>query len=93
MDFDPDLELIDSPLSRSVEWDGVRLVVRIFRLASEPGWSLEVVNDLGTSTVWQEVFTTDRDADTAFRDALAHEGIEVFLDENLEGHFRSPRLH
>jgi hypothetical protein len=77
---DPQPELIDSPLSRSMEWDGVRLDVQIYRLATERGWSLEIVNEAGTSIVWDDLFATDRDADAAFRDTLARDGIDAFLD-------------
>jgi hypothetical protein len=55
------------------------LDVQIYRLATERGWSLEVVNEAGTSIVWDDFFATDRDADAAFRDALAREGIDAFL--------------
>ncbi|WP_234792528.1 hypothetical protein [Sphingobium yanoikuyae] len=51
------------------------------RLATERGWSLEVVNEHGTSTVWDNLFPTDRDADAAFRDVLAQEGGEAFLSK------------
>jgi hypothetical protein len=49
------------------------------RLSTERGWSLEVVNEHGTSTVWDDLFATDHDADAAFRNALAKEGVEAFL--------------
>lgn len=68
-----------NPLCRSIEQAGVRLTINIVRLATERGWSLEVVNEHGTSTVWDNLFPTDRDADAAFRDVLAQEGVEAFL--------------
>jgi uncharacterized protein len=80
MKVEPEPELIDSPLSRSMEWDGVRLDIQIYRLATERGWTLEVINERNTSIVWDDPFASDRDADAAFRDALAREGIEAFLD-------------
>lgn len=79
MESGPQPELIESSLSRSMELAGVRLTINIVRLATERGWSLEVVNEHGTSTVWDDLFATDRDADAAFRDALAKEGVEAFL--------------
>lgn len=63
MKVDPEPELIDSPLSRSMEWEGVRLEIQIYRLATERGWYLEVVNERGTSIVWDDPFTSDRDAE------------------------------
>lgn len=79
MEFGPEPELIESPLSRAMEQAGVRLTINIVRLATERGWSLEVVNEHGTSTVWDDVFDTDREADAAFRNALNEEGVEAFL--------------
>ena len=79
---DPHPELIESPLNRSIEHAGRRLEVNIVRLANERGWSLEVVNDHNTSIVWDDQFDTDRDADAAFRSALAEEGFEAFLDKD-----------
>lgn len=76
----PEPELIDSPPGWSIERNGRHLTVNIARLATERGWSLEVVNDKGTSIVWDDLFDTDRDADDAFRNALAQDGFEAFLD-------------
>ena len=80
--IDPEPELIESPLNWSIERSGRRLKVNIVRLATERGWSLEVVNDHNTSIVWDDQFETDRDADAAFRSALAEEGFEAFLDKD-----------
>lgn len=82
MKVEPEPELIDSTLSRSMEWDGVRLDIQIYRIATERGWTLEVVNERGTSIVWDDPFASDRDADAAFRDTLARDGIEAFLDSD-----------
>ncbi|WBQ19064.1 hypothetical protein [Sphingobium yanoikuyae] len=79
MEFSPQPELIESPLCRSIEQGGVSLTINIVRLVTERGWSLEVVNEHNTSTCWEDVFATDRDADAAFRAALANEGFEAFL--------------
>jgi hypothetical protein len=79
---DPEPELIESPLNCSIERGGRRLKVNIVRLATERGWSLEVVNDHNTSIVWDDQFETDRDADAAFRSALAEEGFEAFLNKD-----------
>ena len=78
--IDPQPELIESPLNWSIERNGRRLKVNIVRIATERGWSLEIVNDQNTSIVWDAPFETDRDADAAFRRALADEGFEAFLD-------------
>jgi hypothetical protein len=79
---EPEPELIESPLTWSIERAGRQLKVNIVRLATERGWSLEVVNDHNTSIIWDDRFETDRDADAAFRNALAEEGFEAFLDKD-----------
>ncbi len=78
MEFGPQPELIESPLSRTIEQGGIQLTINIVRLATERGWSLEVVNEHNTSTCWDDLFATDRDADAAFLAALAEEGFEAF---------------
>jgi len=77
---DRDPNLITSSLSREVSRDGVTVRVEICRLEDRPGWSLEVVNDRGTSTVWDELFETDDAADAAFHETVAAEGMIAFLD-------------
>jgi len=73
-----DPNLTTSSLSRGVSQDGVTVQVEIYKLEDRPGWALEVVNDKGTSIVWDELFDTDDAADAAFREALATEGMAAF---------------
>ncbi len=77
---DRDPNLIISGLSRDVTREDITVRVNIYRLEDKLGWSLEVVNDKGTSTVWDELFDTDDDADAAFHETLADEGMKAFLD-------------
>lgn len=81
-DAERDPEIINSRLSRGFIWEGYTLQIQIYRLDDRPGWTLEVVNEDGTSIVWDDLFDTDRDADDAFRETLELEGIEAFLDES-----------
>lgn len=90
-----DPEVINSRLSRDFTWEGYHLRVEIYRLDDRPGWTLEVINEAGTSIVWDNQFATDGDADNAFRETLATEGLAAFLDDD-EGNvisFPSTRLH
>ena len=64
-----DYKIIDSPLSRIVEEDGISVDVRICRL-EDTEWSLEIVASDGNSTVWNDVFPSDEDALAAFADEL-----------------------
>lgn len=46
-----DPNIVTSSLSGIVDEQGVRVTVNIIKLENEPGWSLEVENEHGTSTV------------------------------------------
>lgn len=77
---DRDPNIVTSGLSRTVTVDGVTVVVNIYRLEHDPQWALEVVNEVGTSTVWDAPFDTDEEAFAAFQLTVAEEGMEAFLD-------------
>ena len=75
-------ELVVSKLSGVFMVDGVRLEVTIFRLDHEPNWLLEVVNEHGTSTVWDDGFRTEADAWAAFEEAVQQEGVGAFFADD-----------
>ena len=77
---DRDPNIVTSGLSRTVTVDGVTVVVNIYRLEHDPKWALEVVNEIGTSTVWDAPFDTDEEANDAFQLTVDEEGMEAFLD-------------
>ena len=75
---DPELET--SPLSGVHVQDGVAVEVNIFRIAQrDERWTLEVVDQDNSSTVWSDTFATDQDAYRAFYKTLQEEGIRTFL--------------
>jgi hypothetical protein len=77
-DHDPEIEC--SPLYQEVAQDGLTVRVQIHRLKTgSGGWSLEVVDDENTSTVWDDLFATDHEALAEFSRTLKAEGIESFL--------------
>ena len=43
---------------------------------------MEVVNEHGTSTVWNELFETDDAAFAEFRRTVDEEGMREFVDDN-----------
>ena len=43
--------------------------------------TVEVINENGTSTVWDELFDTDSAAYAAFQSTVEEEGMSAFLDE------------
>ncbi len=80
--------IVTSGLSRPIISDGVSTSLKIYRLESEPEWSLEVVNDRGTSIVWDDRFETDDLALAAFEQVVADEGMATFLDPSNVVPFR-----
>lgn len=88
-----DLPIIESPLSRTLFRDGVSVQVNIFRVGDDPRWALEVLNEAGTSIVWDDVFDTDQAAFAAFAQTVATEGMATFLDEEDGLAPRSATLH
>lgn len=73
-------EMIQSSLSQSITCDGHTLQVDIYRLEEEIDWLLEVVNEEGTSHVWDDRFATDQAALDAVHEAIDEEGVAAFLD-------------
>lgn len=80
--------IVHSGLSGIVSRDDVTVEVFIYRLESEPKWSLEVVNSAGTSIVWDELFASDEDALLEFERTAAEEGMRSFLDNGNVIQFR-----
>jgi hypothetical protein len=79
-------EIESSPFCTSVTREGITVRVEIYRIAgSGEGWSLEVVDQDGGSTVWSDLFATDRDAYAEFTQTLETEGVRSFAG--------SPRPH
>ena len=76
---DPDL--IHSGLSRRITLEGHDLAIEIYRLENT-GWSLEVVDEYGTSTVWDDLFETDQDALNQVMNTIEEEGLGAFLDNS-----------
>ncbi|GMQ82958.1 MAG: hypothetical protein BMS9Abin05_2428 [Rhodothermia bacterium] len=70
--------LVESPLKRAVEIEGHTLSVEIYSTGKDD-WILEVVNEEGTSTVWDGTFDTDRFALAEFQKCLEEEGLTAFL--------------
>ena len=80
--------IVHSGLSGIVSRDDVTVEVLIYRIESEPQWSLEVVNNAGTSIVWDDLFARDEDAFADFERTVAEEGMRAFLDNENVIQFR-----
>jgi hypothetical protein len=69
-------QIIKSPLSRVVEEGGVSVDVHICRV-DNTGWSLEILAEDGTSTVWDDLFSDEIALGVALR-AIKKNGIRSF---------------
>jgi uncharacterized protein len=74
-----DPQVIDSPLSRTVEEDGVTVKVCIYRLENTD-WSLELVAENGVSTVWDDLFPSAEGALAEALKAIREDGIRTFSE-------------
>lgn len=76
---DRDPNIVTPGLSRTVTQDGVSVELGIYRLEHDPKWTMEVVNQAGTSTVWDEQFNIDEDAHREFLRTIEELGLVAFL--------------
>lgn len=75
-----DMDIIHSPLAQTHSADGHTLRIDIYRSTNSP-WILEVVDEGGTSTVWDDPFETDTAALEAAFLAIEKEGIASFVTQ------------
>jgi hypothetical protein len=75
-----DPNIVNSGLSRKIVVGGLGFRVEIYRLEHETGWSLEVIDKDGTSTVWDEQFKSDQEALDEVLKAIRDEGAAAFMD-------------
>lgn len=78
-----DPEIIVSPLSRVLEEDGVSVEIGIYRF-EHTGWSLEIVAEDGTSTVWEDCFEDDRVALLEALKSIQENGIGSFSGQKTD---------
>jgi uncharacterized protein len=71
-----DPKIINSPLSRVVEEDGISVKVCIYRLENTK-WSLEIVAQNVMSTVWDDLFPSDEAALAEALKAISEEGLII----------------
>lgn len=87
MNDEPKLEY--SELSQEIASDGQAVSVEIYRIESVPEWQLEVVDEFGNSTVWDETFENDSDALAEAQRTILADGIGALIgpegDEEREG--------
>lgn len=77
MDDDP--VLVTSGLSQELEESGYVFEIQIYRLEEETRWTLEVVDEDGTSHVWDHLFASDFGALVEAQKAIRTEGPKAFM--------------
>ena len=75
-----EITLIHSPLQRQFSSEGKAVEIHIYR-SPESGWSLEVVDEFGNSTVWDKEFATDREALDEFLKEVKEDGINAYIGQ------------
>lgn len=75
-----DSNLVTSGLFREVSVGTDSFRIEISRLEDDLGWTLEVVDRNGTSTVWDDPFDTDQGALDKDLRVIAEEGPDAFHD-------------
>jgi len=82
--MDDEFKIINSPLSQKISRDGTTIEVLIYRGEHETAWILEVVDQAGGSTVWDDKFATEQDALNEVFQTIASEGIGCFLLDPIQ---------
>ena len=75
-----DPNIVSSSLSRRIIVEGHNLQIDIYRLETESEWSLEIVDEEGTSTVWDDLFPSDQAALDEALKTIEEEGLSGFRD-------------
>ncbi len=73
-------DLINSPLEQTYTEGDHTVEICIYRMP-DTEWSLEVVDEFGNSTVWNELFATDQAALDEFFRTIQEEGITSLIGE------------
>lgn len=75
---DDEPNLVSSAKCQQIVVGGYQFVIEIYRLETDKTWALEVVDEDGTSHVWDEQFRSDKDARNAAIQAIEAEGAIAF---------------
>jgi hypothetical protein len=79
--LDDEFTLIESKLSGFITQDDMTIEVCIYRGNAERTWLLEVVDEEGTSIVWDDRFETDQAALDEVKRTIETEGMASFLSD------------
>jgi len=76
-----DPNLVTSGLYKRITVEGHVISIEIYKLEHEKSWTLEIVDDEGTSIVWDDLFASDQAAIDEALNIIEKEGLSAFRDE------------
>ena len=88
-DDDGDFTIIVSTLSTKIEDENTYVDIEIYRLRNNDFWTLEVVDEIGGSTVWDDKFRTDEAALKEALNTIEEDGLASFMQDEVE----RPKMH
>ena len=71
--------IVTSGKSQRVIIDGHPFSIEIYRAETDQNWMLEIVDQDGTSHVWDDHFASDKEARNAAMQAIEEEGAVAFM--------------
>ena len=77
-------DIIRSPLSETYTDGEITVRVEIYKLDGTDGWTLEIIDETGGSTVWEENFATDAEAMAEFVDGVEQLGLAKLIDPDQD---------
>jgi C4-type Zn-finger protein len=89
MSDEPNLEI--SPLSQTITSGDHTVKVEIYRLEGGSSWTLEIEDEFGNSTVWDDEFESDKLALSEAKSSILSETISSFIgpsDGKSDGEWR-----
>jgi hypothetical protein len=70
----------ESDITKEIEKDGLKVTIEVYK-GDEGGWILEIVDGQWNSTVWDDLFSSAKEALEAGIRAIDEEGIESFIGD------------
>ena len=75
-----DPSLVTSGMSQHTTIGGQEIRIEIFKLDREQTWTLELIDQAGTSVVWDDQFANEQDALDEAKRNLKEEGLSLFRE-------------
>jgi len=77
MNEDPEIEYSDH--CQEIQSGGNKFSIQIYRIEGTKDWSLEIVDQYGNSSVWEDLFASDSAAITEAKKSILEESSSTFV--------------